>query len=81
MHLRISRKTLMDSLNIVSSAVSTTSPLPVLHNIKLTVRDNYLQLTASDSDISIQNKISYTLCFGTGDEYGTYVSSEKYPCK
>lgn len=59
MHLRISRKTLMDSLNIVSSAVSTTSPLPVLHNIKLTVRDNYLQLTASDSDISIQCKVTY----------------------
>ncbi|MBQ4254253.1 MAG: DNA polymerase III subunit beta [Erysipelotrichaceae bacterium] len=59
MYLRISRRILMDSLNVVSSAVSTTSPLPVLHNIKLSAKDRYLQLTASDSDISIQNKISY----------------------
>ena len=51
MYLRISRKILMDSLNIVSSAVSANSPLPVLHNIKLSAKENYLQLTASDSDI------------------------------
>lgn len=59
MYFRISKKNLMDSLNIVSSAVSANTPLPVLHNIKITVRNRMIQLTASDSDISIQTEISY----------------------
>ncbi|MBO4218353.1 MAG: DNA polymerase III subunit beta, partial [Erysipelotrichaceae bacterium] len=57
MYFKISKKEFLDKINIVSRAVSLTSPLPVLHNIKLATRDNVLQLTASDSDISIEATI------------------------
>jgi len=57
MYFKVNKKDFLDSINIVSRAVSSTSPLPILHNIKLAAKDNCLQLTASDSDISIQASI------------------------
>lgn len=57
MYFKINKKTFLDNINIVSRAVSMNSPLPVLHNIKLSVKDNYIQMTASDGDISIQTSI------------------------
>jgi len=57
MYFKVNKKEFLENINIVSKAVSMTSPLPVLHNIKLLVKDNFLQLTASDSDISIQSSI------------------------
>ncbi len=57
MNFKINKKDFLESINTVSKAVSTNSPLPVLHNIKITAKDDYLQLTASDSDISIQSTI------------------------
>lgn len=57
MFFKINKKEFLDNINIVSRAVSINSPLPVLHNIKLTVKKDYVQLTASDSDISIQTSI------------------------
>ena len=57
MYFKVNKKDFLDSINIVSRAVSSTSPLPILHNIKLAAKENCLQLTASDSDISIQASI------------------------
>ena len=57
MYFKINKKDFLEKINIVSRAVSLTSPLPVLHNIKLATRENELQLTASDSDVSIEATI------------------------
>lgn len=57
MYFKISKKTISEQISIVSKALSLTSPLPVLHNVKLLAKENYLQLTASDSDISIQSTV------------------------
>ncbi|MCR5066631.1 MAG: DNA polymerase III subunit beta [Erysipelotrichaceae bacterium] len=57
MYFKINKKDFLEKINIVSRAVSLTSPLPVLHNIKIATRSNILQLTASDSDISIEATI------------------------
>ena len=57
MHFKVAKKQLLDGLNIVSRAVSLNSPLPSLHGILLVVKEDYIQLTASDLDISIQVKI------------------------
>lgn len=58
MFFNINKKLFSDGLNIVSKAVSLNSPLPVYHNIKLSVKDDYIQLTASDGDISIETIIN-----------------------
>lgn len=57
MHFKVNKKEFSDAINIVSKAVSQNSPLPVLHNVKLSVKDDYIQLTASDGDISIETMI------------------------
>ncbi len=58
MHFKVNKKEFSDAINIVSKAVSINSPLPVLHNIKLSVKEEYIQLTASDGDISIETIIN-----------------------
>lgn len=58
MHFKVNKKEFSDAINIVSKAVSQNSPLPVLHNVKLSVKDDYVQLTASDGDISIETIIN-----------------------
>ena len=57
MYFKVNKKEFLDNINVVSKAVSINSPLPVLHNIKVMAKDGYLQLTASDSDVSIQTTI------------------------
>lgn len=57
MHFTVNKKTLLDNISIVLRAVNPNSPLPALHNIKLSVKSDSLQLTASDGDISIQTTI------------------------
>ena len=57
MHFKVAKKQLLDGLNIVSRAVSLNSPLPSLHGILLVVKEDFIQMTASDLDISIQVKI------------------------
>ena len=59
MFFNINKKLFSDGLNIVSKAVSLNSPLPVYHNIKLSVKDDYIQLTASDGDIFIFDAIVF----------------------
>ncbi len=53
MHFKISKKTFYQALDKVSKAISASSPVPALSGIKIVVLNNEIQLTASDSDMSI----------------------------
>jgi DNA polymerase-3 subunit beta len=57
MHFRIGKTDFLNGLNIASRAISINSPLPALLGIKIEAKDNRIQLTASDSDISIKTCI------------------------
>ncbi len=57
MHFKISKKTFYQALDKVSRAISASSPIPALSGIKIVVIDNQIQLTASDSDMSIYKVI------------------------
>lgn len=52
MYFKVAKSKFVEGLNIVVRAVSLNSPLPTLHNVKVSVKENSIQLTASDSDIS-----------------------------
>ena len=59
MNFSISKNKFYDSLQDVSHAISSTTPLPALKGIKMQVtRDNVMVLTASDNDITIQKTLS-----------------------
>lgn len=58
MYFKISKKEFYTALSIASRAISTFSPLPAFSGIKIEAQANHLILTGSDSDISIQTKIS-----------------------
>ena len=49
-----SKNILLDSLNIVSKAVSTSSTLDILKGIKIQAEQN-VKLTGSDLDLSIES--------------------------
>lgn len=57
MKFTINRKYLSDKLTIVSRAISMYSPLPALSGIWIEVMKDKIQLTGSDSTISIQSTI------------------------
>ena len=57
MHFKISKNEFLNGLSVASRAISINSPLPALLGIKIKAFQNILQLTASDSDISIQTTI------------------------
>lgn len=58
MHFKIDKIKLLNSLNIVSRAISNYSPLPAFSGIKFDVSDNEICLTGSDSDISIRTYLN-----------------------
>lgn len=59
MNFSISKNKFYDSLQDVSHAISSTTPLPALKGIKMQVtQDNVMVLTASDNDITIQKTLS-----------------------
>ena len=56
------QQTLTKALNIVSKAVSSRTTMPILKGIKLDAgNDGTLIMSASDLDISIQNKVEVTV--------------------
>ncbi len=57
MKFSINRDLFLTNLNYVAKALSTKPQMPILTGIKLEVRQNYISLTASNSDITIQTKI------------------------
>lgn len=57
MHFKISKKTFYHALDKVSKAISSNSPIPALSGIKIFITNDEIQLTASDSDMSIYDTI------------------------
>ena len=52
MYFKMSRIDLLNMITIASKAISSNSPLPSLLGIKFDVKNDHIELTASDSDIS-----------------------------
>ncbi|WP_288156307.1 DNA polymerase III subunit beta [uncultured Sharpea sp.] len=75
MKFNIKRTVLLNALSRVSRAVSLKSPLPVLTGIKFDLQTDGLVLTGSDSDISIQTKVTDDIEI---IETGSVVLSSKY---
>ncbi|NHN32281.1 DNA polymerase III subunit beta [Paenibacillus agricola] len=61
MKLTILKDYLNDSIQHVSKAISSKTPIPILSGIKIDVDSNGMTLTASDTDISIQSFIPIEL--------------------
>lgn len=57
MHFKISKKTFYQALDRVARAISASSPIPALSGIKIVLLNDEIQLTASDSDMSIYDVI------------------------
>ena len=53
MEFQISTSILASALNTVSKAISSTAPIPALSGVKFDIYDDRIELTGSDSDISI----------------------------
>ena len=58
MNFKISKKEFLDALSLSSRAISSTTPLPSLAGIKISVSENSLVLISSDSNISIRTAIN-----------------------
>ena len=58
MNLTIDREVLLENLNIISRGLPSKSPMPILTVIKFYTTDTDLFLTSSNSDISVEVKIS-----------------------
>ncbi|OBR66683.1 DNA polymerase III subunit beta [Paenibacillus oryzae] len=58
MKLTISKNELNDAIQQVAKAVSPRPAIPILGGIKIDVNHQYVTLTASDTDISIQSFVS-----------------------
>lgn len=57
MKFSINRNLFIDNLNNVMRAISSRATIPILSGIKLTLSDDELVMTGSDTDISIEIKI------------------------
>ena len=79
MKIQIKRDILLSNLNNVSKALSNKPQMPILTGIKFDVKSNFLTLTASNSDISIQTKIEANDDLEI-KEIGTIVLPGKYFC-
>ena len=58
MKFKIAKKEFLDVLSLCSRAISTTTPLPSLSGIKITVNNDSIVLISSDSNISIKSVIN-----------------------
>ena len=84
MKLRINRIELLNSLNKVSRAVNSKTPLLALTGIKFTLTENYLELIGSDSDLSIRciiEKEKNNKQIIEIEEIGSVVINEKIICE
>lgn len=78
MNIKVSKKELLDALNLSCKAVSSTTPLPVLACVKIIAKDNQLTLLSSDSNISIKAIITNENNILTIEEDGEIVVDAKY---
>ena len=58
MYFKVSKKEFYNALSVASRAISTFSPLPAFSGIKIDAKEDCLILTGSDSDVSIQTKLT-----------------------
>ena len=58
MNFKISKKVFYSSLQTVTRAISSNSPIPALTGVKIDVLEDSIILTGSDSDISIQKTLT-----------------------
>lgn len=80
MKIQIERDLLFNALSNVSKAVSNKPQMPILTGIKIDVKSDYITLTASNSDISIQIKLENKDKMLI-EEVGTVVVPGKYFCE
>ena len=57
MNLTISSTNLLKALMDVSKAIPSKSPLPILENFLFVLKDGKLEITASDSDLTLRTSI------------------------
>ena len=57
MNFKIAKKEFLDALTLSSRAISSTTPLPSVSGIKITVNEDSLELVSSDSNISIKTVV------------------------
>ena len=57
MDFKINCDVLLDALNVVQKGLPVKTPMPILTGIKLDVYENYLIMTSSNTDISIEVKV------------------------
>ncbi len=57
MKLNISSTNLLKALMDVSKAIPSKSPLPILENFLFVLKDNILEITASDSELTLRTRI------------------------
>ncbi len=72
MKFTCNQKTLSLALNTVSKAINPRTTIPLLKGILLSAKENYLTLTSSNLDLSIEKKIDSTV-----EEEGSIVISAK----
>lgn len=58
MNFKIAKKEFLDMLNLSNRAISSTTPLPSLSGIRISVTENSLVLISSDSNISIRTALN-----------------------
>lgn len=80
MKIQIDRELLVSNLNNVSRALSNKPQMPILTGIKFDVKNNFVAMTASNSDISIQTKIEASDNLKI-EETGCVVLPGKYFCE
>lgn len=78
MKLTINRDVLLNNLNHVSRALSTKPQMPILTGIKLDVKKDYLTITASNAEISIQATVHNNTADVSIEEVGVVVLPGKY---
>ena len=79
MYFKMSRIDLLNMITIASKAISSNSPLPSLLGIKFDVKKDHIELTGSDSDISIKTmKSKSDDCVFEVYEEGSIVINKNY---
>ncbi|MEK3885374.1 DNA polymerase III subunit beta [Paenibacillus sp. PL2-23] len=81
MKLTISKNELNEAIQHVAKAASSRPAIPILGGIKIDVNHQYVTLTASDTDISIQSFITVEqgdLIIATVDKPGSVVLPSKF---
>ncbi len=74
MKIKMQRKPLLDTAQVVHSVVSTKNTLPILSNMLVDVRKDRLQLVATDLDIAM----IHTIEMEAAQEGATTVSAKKF---